>query len=188
MSWGQSARREHKALLAKWRKAMNLVGPGPVSEHFDDCRLALEGVEPLAGTWADLGSGAGFPGIPFASYFESLPVELVESRQKRCVFMNQVLRAAERAGGPRSAAVSVRKMRVEDLDAGAYAGVMSRAFAPPPAYLDHARRVLRPDGQVLLMLRSDQGFKVPGDFELIDLKHYELRGRELVRYWIGRKG
>ena len=38
----------HRDLLERFRRSMNLVGPGPVAEHFDDCALALATLEPEA--------------------------------------------------------------------------------------------------------------------------------------------
>jgi 16S rRNA G527 N7-methylase RsmG len=65
----------HRTLLEKWRKAMDLVRPGrPLDPHFDDARQAVTRLpraahpagQALAGRWADLGSGAGFPGVALA--------------------------------------------------------------------------------------------------------------------------
>ena len=80
----------HRRLLERWRKSMNLVGPGDVQVHFDDCQLALATLTP-EGHWVDLGSGAGFPGIPLAATWPELRVDLVDSRKKRCWFLEQVL-------------------------------------------------------------------------------------------------
>ena len=48
----------HKTLLGKWRKAMDLIGPGPMEPHFEDANSAVHGLE-AEGNWVDLGSGAG---------------------------------------------------------------------------------------------------------------------------------
>src|SRR6188508_238668 len=44
----------HRALLEKWRNAMDLVGPGPLDVHFEDSRAGVEGLG-ATGRWADLG-------------------------------------------------------------------------------------------------------------------------------------
>ncbi|MEQ1569702.1 MAG: RsmG family class I SAM-dependent methyltransferase [Myxococcota bacterium] len=148
----------HRALLEQWRTSMNLVGPGPVEEHYDDCAQALSVLPPgQTGRWADLGSGAGFPGIVFASLHPEAVLELVDSRIKRCVFLEHALVGA----GPGSRA-RVRRARVEELESGAYDGVMARAFAPPAEVLAHAARLLTPGGVVVLMVGSEaEGLEHP---------------------------
>ena len=80
----------HRQALEQFRSTMNLVGPGPIEVHFTDCERALEGLEPR-GEWADLGSGAGFPGLVLAELHPELSLILVESRRKRCWFLEHVL-------------------------------------------------------------------------------------------------
>jgi 16S rRNA (guanine527-N7)-methyltransferase len=163
----------HRALLARWRDAMNLVGPGDLEEHYQDCTRALAWLTP-AGRWADLGSGAGFPGVVFAARAPAgVSVDLVESRQKRAAFLREVLVEA-RVPDSR---VRVLRQRVEDLETEAYHGVLARAFAPPADVLGHAARVLVPEGTAVLFLQEDQ--EVPADprFEVFHVEHYEVTGR-----------
>ncbi|MDP6932876.1 MAG: class I SAM-dependent methyltransferase, partial [Myxococcota bacterium] len=84
------AERTHRDILERWREAMNLVGPGPVDVHFLDAIHAVQGLE-ARGRWVDLGSGAGFPGIALAARHPRASVLLVESRQKRAAFLEQVV-------------------------------------------------------------------------------------------------
>lgn len=140
----------HRASLEQWRYSMNLVGPGPIEPHYQDCKEALDSLSP-AGYWADLGSGAGFPGIIFADRFPHVRLDLVESRKKRCVFLQHVL---AQAMIPESH-VSVRCLRVEELSP-IYDGVLSRAFAPPNIFLDYAAQLLHPNGQVVLFLGDQE--------------------------------
>jgi 16S rRNA (guanine527-N7)-methyltransferase len=166
----------HRTLLEARRHAMNLVGPGPLAPHYDDAREAFVGLQPT-GRWADLGSGAGFPGIPFAALFPEVALDLVESREKRATFVEAVLLAAAEAVGARSAPLRVIRGRVESLPSASYDGVMSRAFAPPPEALDHAARLLVPGGTALLLLQSDP---VPEDprFQRVRERTYRIEGRE----------
>ncbi len=163
----------HRRLLERFRKSMNLVGPGDLDLHYADCAGALSVLEP-AGTWADLGSGAGFPGIPFAARFPEVALDLVDSRQKRCVFLEHVL-AEGRASG--LAPVRVVCRRIEDLAPG-YDGVLARALAPPPAVLAHAARLLRPGGRVLLMMQRDQPLPEDPRFEVLVEHPYRAGGKE----------
>ena len=133
----------HRALLERWRKVMNLVGPGPVDAHFQDAVGAVTGLDAV-GRWADLGSGAGFPGIALAARFPSASVLLVESRAKRATFLAQVIREAQLENA------RVFHGRVEALSEG-FDGIISRAFRPPEAYLKDAERLLKPGGQAVLL-------------------------------------
>jgi 16S rRNA (guanine527-N7)-methyltransferase len=146
----------HRRLLLRWRDAMNLVGPGPIDVHFEDCRRGLDGLA-LAGRWADLGSGAGFPGLVLADRFPSLSVDLVDSRSKRCVFLERVVAEAEA-----SDRIRVHCARVEELPDGAWDGVTARAFAPVDEVLAHADRLLRAGGSALVFLQLDQEPTQPG--------------------------
>ncbi|MCB9686261.1 MAG: 16S rRNA (guanine(527)-N(7))-methyltransferase RsmG [Alphaproteobacteria bacterium] len=162
----------HRRLLERWRDAMNLVGPGPLEEHYEDCASALRGPPPT-GRWADLGSGAGFPGIPLAATFPELTVRLVDSRKKRCAFLRQVL---SEAGMP-ATRVDVICARVEDLESGVWDGITARAFAPPTEVLGHAARLLVPGGTALLMLQQDQALPEVDGFEVFHVEHYTVHGR-----------
>ena len=133
----------HRALLERWRKAMNLVGPGPVDPHFIDAVGAVDGLN-ASGRWADLGSGAGFPGIALAARHPCASVLLVESRAKRATFLAQVIREAKLDNA------TVYHGRVEDLTPG-FDGIISRAFRPPEAYLRDAERLLTPGGRAVLL-------------------------------------
>ena len=158
----------HRELLERFRRSMNLVGPGPVEVHFEDSALALAGLEPT-GHWADLGSGAGFPGLPLAARWPALRVDLVDSRQKRCTFLEHVLEEAEED----PARVRVICGRVEQLD-GPYDGVVSRAFAAPQVFLDHAARLLRPGGTAVLFLQDDASAPADQRFEVFHVEPYRL--------------
>ncbi len=161
----------HRELLERFRRSMNLVGPGPVQEHFDDCDHALTALSP-EGHWADLGTGAGFPGIPLAARWPTLRVDLVDSRRKRCTFLEHVLEEAE--VDPER--VKVICDRVERLD-GPYDGVVSRAFTAPGGFLDHAARLLRPAGTAVLFLQDDAAIPDDERFEVFHVERYALGGK-----------
>lgn len=140
----------HERELERFRHSMNLIGPGPAQFHFQDCIEGLKGFE-LAGEWADLGSGAGFPGLVLAHLFPHLRIQLVESRQKRATFLRHVLMAA----GVEHPKVEVTQGRVEEMPDGLLDGVISRAFASPSIVLRHAARLLKPgEGYLILFLQE----------------------------------
>jgi 16S rRNA G527 N7-methylase RsmG len=160
----------HRTLLEKWRKAMDLVGPGPLDPHFDDAReavgwlprVAAPAGEPLAGRWADLGSGAGFPGVALAALHPGAEVWLVERRQKRAAFLDQVVAA----GRLRNARVV--EGDTADLPRAGFTGLVSRAYKPPEELLPEAEGMLVPGGLLVLLLARENaparvGWSVAGE-------------------------
>lgn len=164
----------HRALLEKWRKAMDLVGPGPVDPHFEDADRAVEGLD-AAGDWADLGSGAGFPGIALAARWPDARVLLVERREKRAAFLEQVV-----AGGGLSNA-RVRCGDTAALPASSFDGVISRAYKAPAELLDEAARLLRPGGRLVLLLAREEAPEDPRYRRTLERRYtIEGKGRSVV--------
>lgn len=85
-------------LLAQWAPRMNLTGhrdPLDMTSHLVlDAAALVAALPELANApdLADLGSGAGFPGLPIAILCPNLRVHLIESRQKRHHFQREVRR------------------------------------------------------------------------------------------------
>jgi 16S rRNA (guanine527-N7)-methyltransferase len=83
--------------LAEANAVMNLVGPDTLPDiwnrhYWDSAQLRL--LAPEARTWADLGAGAGFPGVVLAILLKETPgahVWLIDSLGKRCRFLEQVV-------------------------------------------------------------------------------------------------
>lgn len=170
----------HRELLERFRTSQNLVGPGPVEVHYEDARLGLAGLAPR-GRWADVGTGAGFPGIVLAALHPDLEVELVDSRSKRCWFLEEVL---ARAGCDPS--VRVRCARIEDLEPAAYDGVTARAVAEPGPLLDLVAPVLKPGGRVALFLQAHQDVPWRAGIVPDSRRDYVAGGRPL-KVEVGRK-
>lgn len=164
-----AVRRIHAGMLEKWRGAMDLVGPGPLEPHLDDAEAVARLLQP-SGHWADLGSGAGFPGVALAAAHPAARVTLVESRQKRATFLRLLVRAT---GLPN---LDVVHGRVEDLDGASLDGVVSRAFAAPPVFLAHARRLLRPGGLAASLLAREETPSLEG-LEVLHEAPYTVEDR-----------
>lgn len=116
---------EHYALLDRWNKKINLttVEPGPqmVIRHYCESLFFAAHLEADAGSVADIGSGAGFPGIPLAILRPECRVKLVEAHQRKAVFLNEATRALGN--------VSVVARRAENLGAS-FDWLVSRAVKP----------------------------------------------------------
>ena len=141
---------EYAALLRAWNPKINLVSKQTLADletrHFADSAQLLELAPPDATTWADLGSGGGFPGLVVAilaaEQRPALRVTLVESDQRKAVFLRTV---AQRTGVP----VTVLAERVESVPPLGTDVLSARALAPLVTLLDHAHRHLAPSGTAL---------------------------------------
>lgn len=132
------------ALLLDWQRRVNLIAPStePVlwTRHIADS-LQLLALAPDARVWADLGSGAGFPGFVIACALAQTPgarVYLVERSAKKASFLREAARSVD-------APVIVRGERIQDflkspperIDV-----VTARALAPLPELLAAAHPLL----------------------------------------------
>lgn len=86
-------------LLVETNKVMNLTAitePEEVAvKHFIDSLLAFEKGAFEGKSLADVGTGAGFPGVPLKIYCPSLKVTLIDSLSKRLKFLQQVIEELE---------------------------------------------------------------------------------------------
>ncbi len=105
--------------------------------------IAIEGLIPVGCDVADVGSGAGLPGIPLALRRPDLRLTLIEPLLRRFTFLSEVvteLGLEER--------ISVRRARADELDE-TFDVVTARAVAPLPRLLTWCVDLVRPGGQIL---------------------------------------
>jgi 16S rRNA (guanine527-N7)-methyltransferase len=140
--------------------------------HLADSLSALElGVVRDADSIADLGAGAGFPGLAIAIAVPSAEVRLIESQRRKCEFLE---RARSAAGIDNARVVCARA----EQWCGGLSGndvVMARALAAQPVVLEYAAPLL-PVGGTLVDWR---GRRVPAE-ELESLVAAEILGLRLV--------
>lgn len=143
--------RSFLAVLDQWRTRINLIGPGEGRHlwrrHVLDSLQLLDLIGPEDQAIADLGSGAGFPGIVLACALHERPgfhVTLVEKSVRKSEF----LEAAVAALGVRA---SVLAARIEEEKPGPFDLVTARALAPLPKLLGLVEPILKPSGKALLL-------------------------------------
>lgn len=127
----------YRVMLEEGNAVMNLVGPASLPDFWNRHALDSAQLLPLAPTariWADLGAGAGLPGVILAILLKKAPgakIWLIDSQTKRTKFLEKVVSAL-------SLPAEVVNARAETLEIKADV-VTARACAPLEKLLDFAR-------------------------------------------------
>lgn len=173
---------DYVELLARWNQAYNLTAVRDpvdmVTRHVLD---SLAVVPHLRGeSLADLGSGAGLPGIPLAIAAPHRAIVLVDSNGKKARFLREAVR---RLGLSR---VEVAESRVEDV-AGAFDGIVARAFASLADMLAAGGHLLAPGGRWLALkgrFPQDELTAIPADFAVEDVIALRVPGLDADRHLV----
>lgn len=126
-------------LLMRWNRTYNLTGARSAAELVSRHLVESLALEPLLkGTRiADVGSGAGLPGLPLAIAAGGRAFTLIESRAKRVRFLRHAIATLELANA------GVAHSRAEDLPgAPTFDTVLARAVARPEALVEIARPLM----------------------------------------------
>ena len=141
-------------VLADWNARHNLVSKNSLADlwrrHFWDSAQLAPLVPAETQTLADLGSGAGFPGLVLAAMRPELAVTLYEATAKKCAFLTA---AAERM----DLHVTIENARMEDLPRQAFDVVTARACAPLPRLLEYAHNFMGPNSVCLFLKGQNVG-------------------------------
>lgn len=130
-------------ILLRWQRAVQLVAPSTLpklwTRHIADSLQVMRHA-PTAKTWADLGSGGGFPGLVIAIALADQPdavVHLIESDARKAAFLREAARTMR-------APAKIYAERIESAAEriGAVEVVTARALAPLPRLLQLARPFL----------------------------------------------
>lgn len=136
-------------LLEKWQRRINLVAASTLADPWRRHMLDSAQLLPMLPAGydvphiADLGSGAGFPGLVLA-LMSGGTITLVESDSRKCAFLREVIRMT-------GASARVETARIEALPPLAADVVTARACAPLPRLLGYVHRHLAPGGTALLL-------------------------------------
>jgi 16S rRNA (guanine527-N7)-methyltransferase len=141
-------------LLADWNVRHNLIAKSTLPDlwhrHFWDSAQLAPHIPAQARTLADLGSGAGFPGLVLALLRPDLAVTLHEATTKKCAFLQAV---ADRVG----VKVAICNSRLEDLPPKAFDVVTARALAPLSQLLQYACPFTGPNSVCLFLKGQNVG-------------------------------
>lgn len=138
--------------LIRWNKKTNLTSierpEDIVIAHFLDSLAFLKAFTLKEGKIADIGTGAGFPGIPLKIYLGSITLTLIESSSKKASFLHHII------GLLGLNDVSIVNRRIEELDPLSDPSIMSdiivaRAFAKLDKLVKSSLPILRPGGRII---------------------------------------
>ena len=139
-------------LLKKWNQTVPLTSIEDeaeiVARHFGESLFAGSLLPLERGRLADVGSGAGFPGLSLKIAFPELHVALLEPNVKKCAFLREAQALLGLSG------LDIVHSRYEDFatPSNSLDFICSRALGGYKRLLQWSRGVLKPDGRLVLWL------------------------------------
>ena len=122
----------------------------PVSPVVKDLAVAEARSPKAAAQLADIGSGAGFPGIPIKLWAPHVAVTLIESNQKKATFLREIVHSLTLTD------INIQNIRAETLSPSSFDVVTLRAVERLNAILPVALKLLPLGGQLALFVSSLQ--------------------------------
>ena len=163
-------------ILLRWNARINLTAIRDpeeiITRHFGESLFAARHLFPASSSvssvvqaveLADLGSGAGFPGLPIKLWVPHISVTLIESNHKKATFLREVVRALTLTG------VNIQNARAETLPAHSYDVVTLRAVERFEAILPVAASLVADGGRLALLIGITQLAQLPAILPLHDV-------------------
>ena len=147
------ALKEYKELLVEWNEKMNLTAITEdyevIVKHFVDC-LECTHLITNEKKIIDVGTGAGFPGMPLAIYYPQIEFTLLDGLNKRLIFLEEVVNKLGlknvKIVHARAEEAARNKEYFESFDA-----VVSRAVANLPVLLEYTSPYVKVNGKCIVM-------------------------------------
>jgi len=153
---------EYTRELLRWNEKMSLVSiKTPLDipiKHIIDSLTALPFIDDTRYSLLDIGSGAGFPGIPIAILRHSLRVTLMDSSRKKTSFLKSVVRLL-RLYNVHIINERAARLATQDAHRGTYDVVISRASFKLPRLVETASPFLSEGGILIAM----KGGRIDGE-------------------------
>jgi 16S rRNA (guanine527-N7)-methyltransferase len=155
--------RTYISILLRWNERISLTTVTDPAEiikfHFGESLFAIHSVPIVNGRLADVGSGAGFPGLPLAMAIPDIHVTLIESDTKKATFLSEAVRELALSN------VTVFRGRMDDLPIGpsGFEFITARALGQHKDLLNWSSKRLSDVGKIILWL---------GESDAISLSNY----------------
>jgi 16S rRNA (guanine527-N7)-methyltransferase len=171
---------DYVELLTRWNATYNLTAVRDPLEMIGRHLLDSLAVAPYVQgeTLADLGSGAGLPGIPLAILEPAREHVLIDSNGKKTRFLREAVRALKLTN------VRVEQARVENVR-GQFDCITTRAFAGLKDMLVLAGHLLAPEGIWLAMkglLNKNEILDMPAQFHVAEVRPLAIPGLGAARH------
>jgi 16S rRNA (guanine527-N7)-methyltransferase len=139
---------EYLSELKKWNRAYNLTSLKTdreiVTKHFLDSLLYAKALPEKASSLADIGSGAGFPGLPIKILFPHISVFLIEPTQKKAIFLRHICSRLQLRD------VEVVDKRIETVKSLKADVAVTRALFSIGEFMEKTKAILNRNGLLIL--------------------------------------
>jgi len=143
---------KYMEVLALWGQKMSLTTIRDPEEvvrvQFGESIFALSLGSLPEGRLADVGTGAGFPGLAMKLALPEISVALIEPNNKKCAFLHEAVRTL----GLTDVSVMPFPFRSAKINKGALGSIATRALAVDKPFLKWSHAILHPSGRIFLWL------------------------------------
>jgi 16S rRNA (guanine527-N7)-methyltransferase len=164
--------------LKRWNKAYNLTGlkkdEDIIIKHFLDSLLYLKAIPNGKIKIADIGSGAGFPGIPIKIIRPEIEMFLIEPSRKKSAFLNHIIRQLKLEK------IEVIEKRIEETkvskEISSFVDIgMTRALFSIKDFLKKASHIVKKGGVLIL----NKGPKIKEETKMLGIIEYKILTHQL---------
>jgi 16S rRNA (guanine527-N7)-methyltransferase len=175
---------DYLALMAKWNGVYNLTSLRDplqmVTHHLLDSLAAVPAFKDAKNV-LDVGAGGGLPGIVLAIARPDIKVSLIDTVHKKTAFLTQVKAELGLSN------VTVYTMKVQDLHAGPFDVITSRAFADLSDFVNWSGHLLAEGGQFIALkgtAPAEEQERLPEEWRVRELRPIKVAKLEAERHLV----
>jgi 16S rRNA (guanine527-N7)-methyltransferase len=175
---------DYLALMAKWNSVYNLTSLRDpmqmVTHHLLDSLAAVSAFEGVKCV-LDVGAGGGLPGLVLAIARPDMQVSLIDTVHKKTAFLTQVKAELGLAN------VTVYTMKVQDLKAGPFEVITSRAFADLSDFVNWSGHLLAEGGKFIALkgtAPAEEQQRLPQEWKVQELRPLRVPKLEAERHLV----